>query len=54
VDGFCLYTKIVYAPWVIRARDMLGVTLPDNLSAWLDKLAERPAFAAEIETVRGL
>jgi glutathione S-transferase len=54
VGEFCLYTKIVYAPWVIRARDMLGVELPANLAEWLDKLAQRPAFAAEIETVRSL
>lgn len=54
VDDFCLYTKIVYAPWVIRAKYALGVDLPEHLEAWLEKLAQRPGFAAEIETVRSL
>lgn len=52
--GQSLFADIAYVPWVIRARDMLGVTLPDRISAWLDKLAERPSVAAEIEVVRGL
>lgn len=52
--GQSLYTDIAYAPWVIRARDMLGLELPEHLERWLGGLAERPAFAAEIETVRSL
>ena len=52
--GQSLYVDVAYAPWVIRARDMLGLDLPKNLERWLDHLAQRPAFAAEIETVRGL
>jgi glutathione S-transferase len=49
-----LFGAIAFAPWVIRARDMLGVTLPARVEEWLDALAERPAFAQEIDVVRGL
>lgn len=52
--GQSLYADIAYAPWVIRARDMLGIELPEHLERWLGELAQRPAFAAEIETVRTL
>jgi len=51
-DG--LFVDVAYAPWVIRAREMLGVTLPQRLESWLDQLAQRPSVAAEIEVVRGL
>ena len=52
--GGSLFADVAYAPWVIRARDLLGVGLPDRLEAWLQRLAERPSVAAEIELVRGL
>ena len=52
--GESLYSDIAYVPWVIRARDMLGVELPARLEAWLGELAQRPSVAAEIETVRSL
>jgi glutathione S-transferase len=52
--GQSLYADLAYAPWVIRARDLLGVTLPDRLEAWLAALSERPSVAAEVEVVRGL
>ena len=52
--GQSLYADIAYAPWVIRARDMLGVALPPHLESWLETLAQRAPFAFEIETVRGL
>jgi RNA polymerase-associated protein len=42
-----------YVPWVIRARDVMGVSL-DPFSAlrdWLARLAERPSIAAELEVV---
>lgn len=52
--GVSLYSDIAYVPWVIRARDMLGVALPDRLARWLDELAERPSVAAEIEIVRSV
>jgi len=52
--GVCLFSDIAYAPWVIRARDLLGVGLPPHLEEWLAKLQERPSVAAEVELVRGL
>jgi glutathione S-transferase len=52
--GQSLYTDIAYVPWVIRARDMLGVELPARLAGWLDRLAERPSIAAEIAVVKSL
>jgi glutathione S-transferase len=52
--GQSLYADIAYLPWVIRARDMLGVSLPDRVERWLDELAERPSVAAEIDLVRAL
>jgi glutathione S-transferase len=52
--GDNLFVDIAFAPWVIRARDMLGVALPRKLASWLDELAELPAISAEIELVRGL
>ncbi len=42
-----------YAPWVIRARELMGVSF-DPFPAvrdWLDRLAERPSIAAELEVV---
>jgi glutathione S-transferase len=52
--GRSLYVDIVYAPWVIRARDMLGLPLPRPLAGWLERLAERPSIAAEIAILAGL
>jgi glutathione S-transferase len=52
--GRSLYTDVAYVPWVIRARDLLGVELPARLADWLDRLAERPAIAAEIAVVKSL
>jgi glutathione S-transferase len=44
---------IAYVPWVLRARETLGVGLDDypSLVAWLDRLLERPAVAAELDVV---
>jgi hypothetical protein len=52
--GQSLFTDFSFVPWVIRARDMLHVTLPDRLTTWLDALSERPSVAAEVEVVRSL
>jgi glutathione S-transferase len=52
--GDNLFVDVAFAPWVIRARDMLGVTLPPKLESWLGERAQRPPIAAEIELVRGL
>jgi glutathione S-transferase len=45
-----------YVPWILRARDMLGVSLDGfpALSDWLARLLERPAVAAEAEIVAAL
>jgi glutathione S-transferase len=42
-----------YVPWVIRARDVMGVSLDPfpAVRGWLDRLAERPSIAAELEVV---
>jgi stringent starvation protein A len=47
---------IAYVPWIIRARDMLGVNLSGypSLGAWLERLEERPAIAAEAGIVAAL
>jgi glutathione S-transferase len=52
--GQSLFADVAYLPWVIRARDMLGVTLPERISGWLAELERRPSVAAEVEIVRGL
>lgn len=47
---------IAYVPWVLRARDMLGVSF-DGFPAvrdWLARLEERPAITREVETVAAL
>jgi glutathione S-transferase len=52
--GGSLYADIAYVPWVIRARDMLGVELPERLARWLAELALRPSVAAEVALVANL
>jgi glutathione S-transferase len=52
--GRSLYADIAYVPWVLRARDMLGVELPEQLDRWLDELAARPSVARELEVVAAL
>jgi glutathione S-transferase len=44
---------IGFLPWILRAETRLGIDLADlpTLAAWRDRLAERPAVAAEIELV---
>jgi glutathione S-transferase len=47
---------IAYVPWVLRARDMLGVDL-DRFPAlvdWLERMLERPSVAAEAQVVAAL
>ena len=45
-----------YVPWVIRARDMLGVSFEpyEALTDWLERLVERPSIAAEVGVVAAL
>jgi glutathione S-transferase len=47
---------IDYVPWVIRARDLLGLPLDPYpaLSDWLERLQARPTIAAEIDIVAAL
>lgn len=42
-----------YAPWLIRARELMGVSFDPfpTVRSWLDRLAERPSIAAELEVV---
>jgi glutathione S-transferase len=44
---------IAYVPWVIRAREQLGVELGphERVSAWLGDLSSRPSIAAELQVV---
>jgi glutathione S-transferase len=47
---------IAFVPWVLRAREMLGVDLEPwpSLVSWLGRLLERPAVAAELDLVAAL
>jgi glutathione S-transferase len=47
---------IAYVPWVLRARDSLGVSLDafSALSDWVERLERRPSVAAEVEVVAAL
>ena len=47
---------IALVPWVLRARDMLGVELDGfpSLADWLARLEQRPAIAAEVGVVAAL
>lgn len=52
--GESLYADVAYAPWVIRARDLLGLTLPPHLEAWLAAAGTRPSVAEELAVVASL
>jgi glutathione S-transferase len=47
---------IAYVPWILRARDMLGVELDrfPELADWLERMLERPSVAAEAQVVAAL
>ena len=47
---------ISYVPWILRARDRLGVDLRPfgALAEWLERLSARPAIAAELDVVASL
>jgi glutathione S-transferase len=47
---------IAYVPWLLRARDRMGVELGSfgALAAWLERVSERPAIAAELDVVAAL
>jgi glutathione S-transferase len=44
---------IAYVPWILRARDRMGVDIGRfrALAAWVERLEERPSIAAEVELV---
>jgi len=47
---------IAYVPWILRLGPRLGVDVSphESISAWLSRLLERPAIAAEAEVVAAL
>ncbi len=47
---------IAYVPWIIRARDHMGVALDafPSLGDWLSRLEARPSIAAELDVVAAL
>ncbi len=45
---------VSYLPWVIRARDLMGMALAPALAAWVERCSERPSVAAEVEIVAAL
>jgi stringent starvation protein A len=47
---------IAYVPWIVRARDRMGVDLGrfGALADWLERLAARPSIAAELDVVATL
>lgn len=47
---------IAYVPWVLRARDVLRVSLDGvpAVAAWVDRLVERPSVAQEVDVVAAL
>jgi glutathione S-transferase len=47
---------IAYVPWILRARDRMGIELEPfpALAEWLDRLARRSAIAAELDVVASL
>ncbi len=44
---------VAYVPWVLRAREMLGIALDPwpSLAAWVELVTARPSVAAELEIV---
>jgi glutathione S-transferase len=52
--GTSLYADYAYVPWIVRARDMLGVDLPPHLEEWVDELSRRPSVARELQAVAAL
>jgi glutathione S-transferase len=47
---------VTYIPWIVRARDRMGVELGSfpALSDWLERLSVRPSIAAELDVVAAL
>jgi glutathione S-transferase len=47
---------VAYVPWILRARDRMGVDLGrfGALADWLERLSARPSIAAELDVVASL
>jgi glutathione S-transferase len=47
---------IAYVPWVLRAREMLGLSLEafPAVAEWLERLVERPSIAMEVDVIAAL
>jgi RNA polymerase-associated protein len=47
---------VAYVPWLLRLRDLLGVSLDEHaaLEDWLGRVEERPSVAAEVGVVAAL
>jgi len=47
---------IAYVPWILRARDRMGIDLVafPALAGWVERLSRRPAIAAELDLVAAL
>jgi len=54
-DTFGL-ADIAYLPWILRARDLLGVSLEEHprVAEWVERACERPSVAAEVEVLTKL
>jgi len=48
------FAAIAYLPWILRARDMLGVELPLHVAEWLDEVSEHPSIREEIDVLAAL
>jgi glutathione S-transferase len=48
------FAAIAYLPWILRARDMLGVELPGHVAEWLAEISERAAVREELEVLAAL
>jgi stringent starvation protein A len=47
---------VAYVPWILRARDRMGVDVGrfPSLANWIERVSERPAVAAELDLVAAL
>jgi glutathione S-transferase len=48
------FAAIAYLPWILRARDMLGVELPGHVAEWLADVSERSAVREELDVLAAL
>jgi glutathione S-transferase len=54
-DAFGL-ADVAYVPWVLRARDLLGIDLAGvpHVADWVERLSERPSIQQELAVIAGL